>query len=72
MFIGTLKVSKNYAFLVTDSKFLACDILYQSEIKGGESGDKAIVRIVDWNDDDKNPTGEVVDILGRTGETTRR
>lgn len=69
MFIGTLKVSKNYAFLVTDSKFLACDIFIpKAKIKGGESGDKAIVRIVDWNDDDKNPTGEVVDILGRTGE----
>ena len=26
------------------------------------------MRIVDWNDDDKIPTGEVVDILGRTGE----
>ena len=69
VFIGTLKVSKNYAFLVTDSKFLACDIFIpKAKIKGGESGDKAIVRIVDWNDDDKNPTGEVVDILGRTGE----
>ena len=69
VFIGTLKVSKNYAFLVTESKFLACDIFIpKAKIKGGESGDKAIVRIVDWNDDDKNPTGEVVDILGRTGE----
>ena len=69
VFIGTLKVSKNFAFLVTDSKFLACDIFIpKAKIKGGETGDKAIVRIVDWNDDDKNPTGEVVDILGRTGE----
>ena len=41
VFIGTLKVSKNYAFLVTDSKFLACDIFIpKAKIKGGESGDK--------------------------------
>ncbi len=69
VFIGTLKVSKTFAFLVTDSKYLACDIFIpKNKIKGGETGDKAIVRIVEWNDDDKNPSGEVVDILGRTGE----
>ena len=69
VFIGTLKVSKTFAFLVTESKYMACDIFIpKSKIKGGETGDKAIVRIVEWNDDDKNPTGEVVDILGRTGE----
>ncbi len=69
VFIGTLKVSKTFAFLVTDSKYLACDIFIpKGKIKGGETGDKAIVRIVEWNDDDKNPTGEVIDILGRTGE----
>ncbi len=68
-FIGTLKVNKNFAFLCTDSKFLACDIFIpKDKLKGGQTGDKAIVKIVQWNDDDKNPIGEVVDIFGRTGE----
>ncbi len=71
VFIGTLQVEKNYAALVTDSKFLAADIIIpRSKLKGGKSGDKAIARITVWRDDEKNPRGEVVDILGRKGENT--
>ena len=69
VFIGTLKVEKNFAFLCTDSKYLACDIFIpKSKLKGGQTGDKAIAKIVEWNDDDKNPIGDIVDILGKTGE----
>lgn len=71
VFIGTLKVDKNYAALVTDSKFLAADIIIpRSKLKGGKSGDKAIARITVWPDEEMNPKGEVVDILGRKGENT--
>lgn len=70
-FIGTLQVSKQYAFLMTDSKFLATDIIIpRAKLKGGVTGQKAIVRITSWPDDAKNPIGEVVDILGQTGENT--
>lgn len=69
VFIGTLKVDKNFAFLQTDSKFLACDIFIpKNKLKGGQTGDKAIAKIVKWDDDDKSPTGEIVDILGKTGD----
>lgn len=70
-FIGTLRVDKNFAYLLTDSKYLATDIFIpKSKLKGGTTGDKAIVRITDWLDDAKNPNGEVVDILGKTGDNT--
>ena len=37
VFIGTLKVEKNYAALVTDSKFLAADIIIpRQKLKGGQ------------------------------------
>ncbi len=68
-FIGTLNVDKHYAYLLTDSKFLATDIyIPRTKLKGGRSGDKAIVRITHWPDDAKNPQGEVVDVLGVAGE----
>ena len=71
VFIGTLNVEKNYASLVTDSKFLAADIIIpRSKLKGGKTGDKAIARITQWRDEEMNPKGEVVDILGRKGENT--
>ena len=70
-FVGTLKVSKNYAFLVTESSTLANDIFIPKEkLKGGKDGDKAIVKITEWPDDAKNPYGQVIDILGKAGENT--
>lgn len=70
-FIGTLEVERTVAFLKTDSKFLACDIFIpKSKLKGGKTGDKAIVKITDWPEDAKNPRGEVIDILGVSGENT--
>ena len=68
-FIGTLKVERGFGLLQTDSKFLATDIIIpKSRLKGGKTGDKAIVKITDWPADSKNPKGTVVDILGKTGE----
>lgn len=68
-FIGTLKVERHYASLLTDSKYLASDIIIpRAKLKGGVTGDKAIVRITQWPDDSKNPIGEVVGILGKAGE----
>lgn len=69
VFIGTLKVTKTYAILLTDSKYLATDIIIpKHKLKKGENGDKAVVKIIQWSDDSKNPVGEVIDILGKTGE----
>lgn len=68
-FIGTLKVDRHFGYLLTDSKFLATDIFIpKPKLKGGKTGDKAVVRITEWKDDMKNPMGEVVDILGKAGE----
>jgi ribonuclease R len=68
-FVGVLDVEKAYAFLITDSKKLANDIFIpKDKIKGGKSGQKAVVRIVEWPDRAKNPIGEVIDILGEVGD----
>ena len=68
-FIGTLRVEKSFATLAPDSKYLATDILIpRNKVKGGTTGDKAIVRITDWPDDSTSPRGEVVDVLGKAGE----
>lgn len=69
VFIGTLKVDKHFAYLLTDSKYLASDIFIpKGKLKGGETGDKAVVKITEWTDEAKNPKGEVIDILGKKGE----
>jgi len=69
IFVGVLDIEKTYAFLITDSKKLANDIFIpKDKIKGGKSGQKAVVRIVEWPDRAKNPIGEVIDILGEVGD----
>ena len=68
-FVGTLQVQKGYAYLLTEDRTLANDIFIPREnLKKGKTGDKAVVRIVEWPDRAKNPIGKVVDILGKTGE----
>ncbi len=68
-FVGVLEVERSYAFLVTDSKKLSNDIFIpKDKIKGGKTGQKALVRVVEWPERSKNPIGEVVDILGDVGE----
>jgi ribonuclease R len=70
-FVGILKVSKNYAFLLTETSTLANDIFIpKDKLKGGKNGDKAIVRITEWPEEAKNPFGEVIDILGKAGDNT--
>ena len=38
------------------------------KLKGGKNGDKAIVQIVDWPENSRNPIGRVKEILGKGGE----
>ena len=67
-FVGILKVERNYAFLLTESRTLNSDIFVpRDKLKGGKSGDKAVVKIVEWPETARNPIGQVVDILGRAG-----
>jgi ribonuclease R len=68
-FVGTLNVNKSYAFLLTESRTLANDIFIpKDKLKGGKNGDKAVVKVVEWPDEFKNPIGEVIDILGPAGD----
>ena len=69
-FVGKLQVEKDLAFLICDSKVFYHDIIIpKNKLKKGKTGDKALVKIVTWpSEDNKNILGEVVDILGVTGD----
>jgi ribonuclease R len=67
-FVGVLQVSRNYAFLRVDNKILTNDIFIPlDKLKGGKDGQKAIVKIIEWRKEDRNPIGEIVDVLGDVG-----
>ncbi|HIU88664.1 MAG TPA: ribonuclease R [Candidatus Caccomonas pullistercoris] len=68
-FVGKLKVGHDYGFLITEGRALANDIFIPKDLLGGgQTGDKAVVKIVEWPDEAKNPIGKVIDILGKEGE----
>lgn len=68
-FVGQLQVERGYGFLVTESRSLATDIFIpKDKLKGGVTGDKAVVKITEWPSDSKSPVGKVIDILGKQGE----
>ncbi len=68
--VGKLKVEKDYAFLVTEGNIFVHDILIpKKKLKGGKTGDKAVVKITQWpSKDSKNIVGEVIDVLGKEGD----
>lgn len=69
-FVGRLRVDRDIAFLVTNEALFTHDILIpKGKLKGGKTDDKAVVRITQWPDDNhKNLVGEVIDVLGKTGD----
>lgn len=69
-FVGKLRVDKDFAFLVSDGNIFVHDVIIpKRKLKGGKTGDKAVVRITQWpSKDNKSMIGEVIDVLGQTGD----
>ena len=68
--VGKLKVEKDYAFLITEGNIFVHDIFIpKKKLKGGKTGDKAVVKITQWpSKESKNIVGEVIDVLGKEGD----
>ncbi len=69
-FVGRLRVDKDIAFCVPQDNSLAHDILIpKKKVKGGKTDDKVMVKIIQWpTDEHKNLIGEVVDVIGKSGD----
>jgi ribonuclease R len=49
-------VQKHYAFLVTENRAMPADIFIpRDQLKGGKSGDKAVVKLIEWQAESRNP-----------------
>ena len=68
-FVGRIEISEKYAFVIIDSRTMPADIFVPLRaLNGAENGQKVIVKITEWPENSKNPTGEVVDVLGNSGD----
>lgn len=70
-FVGTLDyiAHKEFGFVVADKKIIHTDIFVKKEnFHGANPGDKVVVKMLGWRKGDKNPEGEIIQVLGAPGE----
>lgn len=68
IFVGTVEISRNFAFLVPAGK-VGFDIFIPLEkLNGAKNGQKAIAEIVEWPARARNPFGQIIEVLGDTGD----
>jgi len=63
-FIGQLQMNKGFAFFVAATDRAMPDIyIPEKSFNGAKDGDRVVVKLLEWDDKDKRPLGEVSDIL---------
>lgn len=68
-FVGTIEISKNFAFVVPDSPKMVVDIFIPIEqISDAKDGQKVVVELTKWGGKRNNPNGKVIQVLGNAGE----
>ncbi|HKI88020.1 MAG TPA: ribonuclease R [Draconibacterium sp.] len=67
VFVGTVQTSRNFAFLIPAGK-VGFDIFIPKEkLNGAKDGQKAIAEINEWPALARSPFGEIIEVLGDTG-----
>ncbi len=70
-YVGTAQVHEHAIFVRMDPRRLPMDVyLSKNSNPTVEDGDKVVIRIADWTAGTKNPSGELLEILGRSGDNT--
>jgi ribonuclease R len=68
-FVGRVEISPRYAFVIPDFRKMHHDIfVHKGDLNGAEHNQKVVVKISEWREDDKNPTGKIIRVLGKAGE----
>ena len=70
-FVGTFQFikHKDFGFVVGDKKYINTDIFIPLGKNGGANeGDKVVVKMTEWRSGEKNPTGEIISVLGVPGD----
>ena len=67
-FVGVVKVSGKFAFLVSDNVSVPVDIYIPlTALHGAKNGQKVVARITEWPSEATNPIGEIIYVLGEPG-----
>src|SRR5688572_6054291 len=68
-FVGRVELSKNFAFVIADARKIHTDFfIYPENINGATTGDKVIIEVTSWAEEERKPEAKVVQVLGKAGE----
>ncbi len=68
-FVGIVEITPHFAFLIPDNKNMPFDLFIPlAKLKGAKQGQKAVARLVEWDQRSRNPVGEILEVLGNPGE----
>ncbi len=68
-FVGRVEISPRFAFVVPDFKKMHKDIfVHTGGLNGAKHNEKVVVKLTEWREGDKNPTGKITQVLGKAGE----
>lgn len=69
-FVGRMRVDHDVAYCVPQGDNMVRGIIIpRKKTKGAKTDDKVVVKVLEWpEDENKNIIGEVVDVLGKTGD----
>ena len=67
-FVGTIEVSRNFAFLIPDNPSMPVHIFIPlTHLNGAKNGQKVVAEITEWPPQSENPFGEIKYVLGMPG-----
>jgi len=70
-FVGVLQKDSSFAFLIPDNKKVPFDIFIpKHEVKKTYFNKKLLVEVVDWSEENNNPVGRIVSVIGPTNNHT--
>lgn len=64
-FVGVFQEKRDFGFVITDESKMAMDIyIPKKKINGARNGQKVVVKIEKWPEENKKPEGRILEILG--------
>ena len=68
-YVGRIKITKDTAFLIPDSTKMPVNIFVpQDKLNGAIDDQKVVVKFLGWGKRQRSPVGEVIKVLGSSGE----
>ena len=69
-FVGRFSIKNNFGLVVSENRSKCPDIFIpKDKFNGAVNGEKVIAKIVEWKAFDKNPNGEITQVLGQPGNS---